>query len=321
MSKLTEKVNRFTPVAANIDHDMRQPSQLYEFSHEFMRTLFDPLEHRSTLVSRSVLDLLSLNETDFENKNIIIVSASGLPEALGNDESDHPDSIVLPDDETIFELRSIVMLQVRDKDYSANPSKFEAIRYMRHGGNYLNWWHQEREDHIATQCQVDPVAHISHLSADSESADDHFLEHVLVYVRVRSMDIDIWRLKILQSMGGQVHVRCACNKFPLIPTNARKDSKQKCHWCHRVKSFVCCNTKCNLRLCSRCYRDQQTDVITIIDPTFEVDDDNNPGDPSRDEEDDVASQGNDDNERENDDGYNDGVIHEEDSGKQKNCTR
>ncbi len=117
-------------------------------------------------------------------------------------------------------------------------------------------------------------------------------------------------------MGGQVHVRCACNEFPLIPTNARKDSKQKCHWCHRVELFVCCNTKCNLCLCSRCYRDQQTDVITIIDPTFEVDDDNNPGDPSRDEGDDVASQGNDDNERENDDGYNDGVIHEEDSGKQ-----
>ena len=86
------------------------------------------------------------------DKNIIIITGAGLPEALGNNVEDgnQPDMIVVGEGVT-FELRSIVLLRSH-KSYNIDGNKYKSIRYMQHGGIYNKRWKQEQSDAIVTQC-------------------------------------------------------------------------------------------------------------------------------------------------------------------------
>ena len=61
------------------------------------------------------------------DKNIIIITGAGLPEALGNNVEDgnQPDMIVVRGGIT-FELRSIILLRSRES-YNTDGSKYESI--------------------------------------------------------------------------------------------------------------------------------------------------------------------------------------------------
>ena len=184
-----------------------------------MENLFTSQHHPTISIFESVFDISLESQLD-ENKNIIIITSAGLPGAFGNniENTDQPDTIEMSDGVT-FELRSIVLLRV-EEFYNRDGSKFESIRYMQHGGHYCKWWKQERSDSIVIQCWIDPVEHLYEYSHNENIADEyHFLQHCLVYVKIEEPNINKFRLEILRSLGGNCHVQCTCNNFPLIPTN------------------------------------------------------------------------------------------------------
>ena len=72
------------------------------------------------------------------------------------------------------------------------------------------------------------VAELWSNNESNETLDSQFKQHVLVYVKEETPDVDQWRNNILQLVGGTHHVQCAYNQFPLIPTNAKPGKKEKC---------------------------------------------------------------------------------------------
>ena len=262
-TKMINKINEFAPIISDIDEDGTNRSHLYKFSIEFMRNIFAQTNHPTILVSESVIDVLSIDGNHYDNKNAIVIVGSGLPVEFGNNDISSPDKIVL-DNGCSFELRSIVLLR-GEAFYSSNPSNFESVRYMRHGGHFNNWWKQERSDELVTRCSENIVAELLSRNENDDSSS-YFEQHILVYIKEETVDVDKWRLKILQSVGGSPHVQCGCNLFPLIPTNAQRGKKQKCYNCNKVESFVCCNRDCPLRMCKKCHSMLPKDAVTTINP-------------------------------------------------------
>ena len=168
-----DKVNHFAPIVSNIDDHMSSPEQIFKFSTQFMRNIFSPAEYPSMSISDSIESALCLDDAHYETKNIIVIAGHGAPEVFGNNESDHPDKLVFRDGMS-FELRSIVLLKQESPSYPPNGSKFEAIRYMRHGGNYDLWWKQERSDKIVTQCYNNVVESLANDMQYNESDPPYF---------------------------------------------------------------------------------------------------------------------------------------------------
>ena len=111
-----------------------------------------------------------------------------------------------------------------------------------------------------------------------------FCQYVSIYVRTDNKEIDKWRLKFFESMGGKSHVKCNCCNFPLIPSNKGKEGKRQCclkHFfqgdnsivktsprCSRKESFVCSNINCNMRICRKCYKLFPENNTTIVIPEY-----------------------------------------------------
>ena len=97
-----------------------------------------------------------------------------------------------------------------------------------------------------------------------------FCQYVSIFVKIDNGEIDKWRLKFFESMGGKTHVKCQCCDFPLIPSNKVKVDKDKCNvkksiqgndneiqtlpMCTKKESFVCSNVNCQMRVCNKCYK-------------------------------------------------------------------
>ncbi len=254
----------FSSFSSRVSDDSDDSSvALYQYSFPHMENLFPALEFPSIHTAPSIEELLSVDPSIISQKDILVVAGLGIPEQYGNGAHVTSDSIVL-DDGTTFELRSMVFTLVKTSGPSPGSHKFRAIRYMRHGGEYSNWWKQERCDKIVTHCEPGLIGRLVQSSISQESHP--FSAHCLVFVKLQPPSMDEWRFKIFESMGGKVHVRCACNDFPLIPTNAPKKSRKKCIQCHRLEAFVCSNINCCLRLCRVCYNTHPTHTVTTVSP-------------------------------------------------------
>ena len=83
------------------------------------------------------------------------------------------------------------------------------------------------------------LSKIQHCNFNDESSFNTFEQHVLTYVKEEAPDIGQYKLKILESIGGQTHVRCTCNQSSFIPTNAVKGNKKNCYKCDQTEPFVC----------------------------------------------------------------------------------
>ena len=130
-----------------------------------------------------------------------------------------------------FELRVICL--VRAKEKGERRSKFDAVRYMRHGGGFSEWQKQERTDTIVTHSMAgDDLYHELEYALD----DCYFGQCVSVYVRRDDVCVDSWRSQLFESMGGKSHVRCQCCQFPLIPSHRHKADKRKCNTRHYVSA-------------------------------------------------------------------------------------
>ena len=297
---LIDRVNCHAPVQANVDVDQPDPNTFFEFSIDFMRSIFKEVNHSTIAIEPSLMDIVfSQDQSKYDDKNIIIIVGDDLPEMV-RDEVNLSSGVTL-------ELRSIVLLRSDLRPLNSNASSFNSIRYMRHGHCFKSFWKQEREDKYVTQCHGNILDQITR-DEDAES-NDFFFQHVLCYVKKSTPNIDKWRLKIFETLGGKTHVQCACNRFPLIPTAATKGSKKKCIKCHRLESMVCCSRDCTLRLCRACYRSYPTHTVTVLNPTTIVtnqamprtnehiasDDDDHADDEDQDDGDDVDGEGNSDN--------------------------
>ena len=150
---------------------------------------------------------------------------------------------------------------------------------MRHGNGFNSWWKQERRDCSCTQCPRDTNI----LNGLVWNSQNHFFcQYVSIYVKTGNEEIDKWRLKFFESMGGKSHVKCNCCNFPLIPSNKGKEGKRQCclkHFfqgdnsivktsprCSRKESFVCSNINCNMIICRKCYKQFPENNTTIVIP-------------------------------------------------------
>ena len=268
--QIVGKVNKFAPVICHEDDDIYRTQETYKMSADFIRKLFCPATYPSISVFESVLDIPA--QSRLLRRNTIIITSSGLPLAFGR----HPcvddplyDKIQLQDG-TLFELRSIALLRVSDAGRSNDGSKYEAVRYMRHGGPaYSKFWQQQRSESITSQCVFDPLKMILDMSKEEDAADSYRLQHhCMVYVKVEAFNVDKFRLDILRTMGGKTHVQCTCNNFPLLVQPHQKDKaiRKKCVKCNRFEYVACCNNECRLRLCKTCFDKYPTHFTTFLNP-------------------------------------------------------
>ena len=98
MGHIIDKINYLVPVMSNVDVDTSDPEQTYQYSFEFMERLFTPQHHPTISIFESILEISPKLQLD-DNKNIIIITPAGLPEAFGNniDNTDQPDTIEVSD--------------------------------------------------------------------------------------------------------------------------------------------------------------------------------------------------------------------------------
>ena len=114
------------------------------------------------------------------------------------------------------------------------------------------------------------------------SQNHYFCQYISIYTRIDNEEIDKWRIKFFETMGGKSHITCQCYQFPLIPSSKIKFEKSQCNLkryiqdnnseiqttlaCTRKESFVCSNVNCNLRVCNKCYKSFPEDKMTMIIP-------------------------------------------------------
>ena len=204
-------INSSCRVFSNAD-EREDPSHFFAFGEEFMRRLFRPADHPTVSVAPSVEDILSHRESFYDDKRVIICVCNQAPETFGNGVDAEDGTLSIGSHS--FELRT--MLRIRSKNKPSSPAKFDAVSYMRHGRDKSSWWHQELSDKIVTKLQFNPISAF----AGYEEDERHFYScWVCVYVKLESVDTDIWRSRFFKCMGGKPHVICQCNQMPLKPTN------------------------------------------------------------------------------------------------------
>lgn len=237
------------------------PHLFYKFGVNFWRRLFPPDEF--PLISiRSSTDFSLFSEQS--PSDVVIVVRNVKPTA------EH-DKICVGDE--TYELRVIMCMGVAPettgtRQNGVSTNMFEAVRYVRHGRSFSRFWKDSRVGSpFMTHCLNDGNAY-DNLRCDSYRG---YFSYVSVYVRLVGLEEEKYRLKFFRTVGGQSHVYCKCNSFPLILTNYRMKLKRCCIICGRgVELFRCCNFKCRTRICKKCYDNLPINRTTTLDPPTET---------------------------------------------------
>lgn len=251
-------------------HD--EAMNVFKFSASFMQKLFDPArskEYNSIVVRETIEDVWGSADVYDEKDFIIIVNQdiSSFFDQIGPTFT-HELNLSHDGQHNVFELCSIALFKAEFSDFrytgSTRPNKFEAIRFMRHQG-YQNWWKQERSDKVATHMPSFDIKPFLE-SFVSGYAEEFYTPCMFVYSRDKTFEVDKYKLRILQTMGGEAHIMCRCSNFPLIPSPVAPSAKRKCIKCHDRKEWkVCCSMKCSIRLCKSCYESYSDKEVTFLD--------------------------------------------------------
>lgn len=259
MVDIADVVNLSVLTVSNED----DASSLYRFDIGCFRRLFREEDYSSSIAV--IESFVPHNPSHFTEKKVVISVGSEAPtegrHVVGTAE---------------FELR-VVCLVKADK----RGDKFDAIRWMRHGCGMSSFWKQERNERITTQCLAgdDIYDELQQYPVDTW----YFGKFVCVYVKCESVSADRWRSEFFKSLGGKPHVICQCCQFPLVPSKRNKENKLCCNMkfyhdvdgiaqengnreCKKPESYVCSGANCNLRVCSRCYKELPVDSTTTIHP-------------------------------------------------------
>lgn len=134
---------------------------------------------------------------------------------------------------------------------------FKAIRFVRHGDGFDNWWMQDRKHRIAYQCLDNNILANSQYFPESDSSVDNY--YVTVYVRKLPAYDDSFKSDFLRCLGGQTHACCCCCSDDglcyLIPTGRLQQQKRKCmiDECNGREAYICPKNDCNLCICNKCF--------------------------------------------------------------------
>ena len=173
--------------------------------------------------------------------------------------------------ENEYELRYISTI------FNERNGTFDSFVFARHGGDFSDWWFQQRENKIMIEYSRYPVLETNH-------------KYTLAYIRSDAIDESSVKLEFLELLGGQSHVRCHRHKMPLIVS----PNKEKCSRCSKRREFYCCTVHdCDIRLCKKCFNDCDPETNHFIEAINTVDesdeDDTTTDDDDEDDDNDICS--------------------------------
>ncbi len=113
------------------------------------------------------------------------------------------------------------MIIIQDKENNNMSLTFAGVRWARHGTDFCKYWKQMRNSKLS-----EVMTH--HSADDIRIAGTEYriagTVYALLTVYVRVQDSQTSRYKL----GGQTHVFCSCNTFPLITSGRLRKDKRLC---------------------------------------------------------------------------------------------
>ncbi len=163
----------------------------------------------------------------------------------------------------VFEARVVIAIDAEANE-TCRPGAFTGVRWARHGTGFCKYWKQTRN---SKSSEV-----MTHHSADDIRIAGTVYALLTVYVRVQDSQTSRYKLDFFHSLGGQTHVFCSCNTFPLIISGRLRKDKRLCMQagCTGKERFVCSNNSCNTRICRQCFDGLPMTVATTFSPVPEA---------------------------------------------------
>lgn len=262
LSTYSNIINKIRRAVSSVQQQNELPanSSFYGLGKEYFEFLFADSYYASLVAVLSD----SHDIIDHQNKKAYIVVSNKPPET---------DVYTVGNSKTI-ELRVVCVVKANRSDNSS--SKFDGIRYMRHGNGFKEWWKQERKDNVTTKCTMNRDSVFRDFTEENE---DIFLQYVSLYIRQEDENSDHLRDEVFKSMGGKTHVKCKKCNFPMIPSFKPKEKKDLCNVqcievggverqtnqaCQRKESYICSTPGCNVKICARCYNVLPKDRVSSI---------------------------------------------------------
>ena len=163
----------------------------------------------------------------------------------------------------VYEARVVIAIDAEANE-TCRPGAFTGVRWARHGTGFCKYWKQTRN---SKSSEV-----MTHHSADDIRIAGTVYALLTVYVRVQDSQTSRYKLDFFHSLGGQTHVFCSCNTFPLIISGRLRKDKRLCMQagCTGKERFVCSNNSCNTRICRQCFDGLPMTVATTFSPVPEA---------------------------------------------------
>ena len=272
-AKMLSKIESFMPHEMRVDvagteDDNMSETNYFGFDVHYWRRLFpesvyssigvctpnDSMDHLNSIGGRQVIIKVILDER---------MGASNRPTCA--------DDIV---NIGLFKYEARVIVCLESKVTKSSGNDYNGCRFSRHGDGYHNWRKQLRGKNakeIMTECRTgEPY---------TELAEPTFMPRlfatVVVYVKVDNTGDATEERKIdfHRSLGGQGHIACECNNYPLLITGRLPESRRTCIMpgCTEKEGYVCARTECRTRICVKCLKKSSENRISLISPP--VDDD------------------------------------------------
>jgi len=256
LTKLATMIMNAFPQHIREDCNRRDPEKFYMFGHSLFEELFSKAEYPKIAIAKK-RDQLKLRAR-IGTEVIILVT---------KDEPRGPAFFV--SNEKKFEARVVIGIAA-DKDTShkeSNQGRFEACRFVRHGGGFTNWWQQDRNRNSKMVMKQAPSIDDSLVDnfpvitlKDDEGEKEYFRRYLVVYVLVSpDTNVEEYKLDLLTSFGGQRKVTCGCERSetnPVIITGVRKEERRQCMEknCSKPEKYICPKVGCETRLCTSCFK-------------------------------------------------------------------
>jgi len=233
------------------------------FDEDCLGSFFDETKYSSVLVANSLTG--ASIALDHATHNVLIVANNRKPPNhwSNNTIDSEPGDGDVYFDGIRYEARSVVCFKGhRNRFGFIDSSKFHMVRLNRHGNKIRKWWHQ-----TTSPSNNHPVMLKLRTPNGIHLLPDDFEKYITVYVKAQNpFDLPNYKLNFFRSIGGETHVICDCNQFPLIVSGRSQKNKMKCMkvGCTKKEYYCCSSIFCMTRLCKDCYNEHDKATITCI---------------------------------------------------------
>ena len=254
VEKLLDRIKKFMPqdMLEFEGSSFEDRNLFFRFNIAYLRELFQVADYPS-------IDIVSSIEYAVSSigKDIIIVVETELQDIS------HKIEDFVSIGHIVFEARVVIAIDAEANE-TCRPGAFTGVRWARHGTGFCKYWKQTRS---SKSSEV-----MTHHSADDIRIAGTVYALLTVYVRVQDSQTSRYKLDFFHSLGGQTHVFCSCNTFPLIISGRLRKDKRLCMQagCTGKERFVCSNNSCNTRICRQCFDGLPMRVATTLSPVPEA---------------------------------------------------